>query len=164
MKHNFQVFTKDKWNNLIKSSLITEIFFNNAKNASISSSFFKQIYGFYSRVFHKKNVNTYFESNFWDKIATKTKKLNTICQLYFYYTKIYKNCYSEKSKNPRNYALSNEVWLNNKYIQIKHNFKIKTPFLDVFTYSISFKYKYICYNYPNSSELIIFIFININIK
>lgn len=56
----------------------------------------------------------------------------TICQKHLHYAQKFEKQAYDKVVKFRNYALSNKIWLNSKYIKIKYNGKLKTKFFGLF--------------------------------
>ena len=81
---------------------------------------------------YKKNVNPYFNFKLADKLLIKLRKLIVVYRKNLYHTqKLQKRTYN-KSVNPKNYILNNEVWLNSKYIKTKQNQKLEIKFFGLF--------------------------------
>ena len=75
--------------------------------------------------FFEKNTDSRSQSKTTDKLSVELQKLMTICQEKLYYAyKLWKQAYNKGIK-PRSYALSNNIWLNSKYIKTKQNQKLE---------------------------------------
>ena len=56
----------------------------------------------------------------------------TVCQKNPYHAQELQKQAHDKSIKPKSYALSDQVWLNNKYIKTKWNQKLKAKFFEPF--------------------------------
>ena len=81
---------------------------------------------------YKDNVNFCSKFKLADKLSAKLKELIIVCKKIFYYNqKLQKRAYN-KGVKPKNYVLSNKIWLNSKYIKIKQNQILETKFFRSF--------------------------------
>ena len=55
-----------------------------------------------------------------------------VCRKNLYHTQKLLKRANNKDIKPRNYAFSNKIWLNSKYIKIKQNQKLEAKFFDLF--------------------------------
>ena len=55
-----------------------------------------------------------------------------VCRKNLYYAQELQKQAHDKGVKPQSYAFSQKVWLNNKYIKIKHNLKLETKFFEPF--------------------------------
>ena len=109
-----------------------EFAYNNAKNTSTSHTLFELNCGYHSRVLFKENVDLWFKSMLADKLLSKLQKLmNVYCKNLFRTQKLQKQAHNKGVKS-RNYAPSEKVWFNSKYIKIKQNQKLETKFFEPF--------------------------------
>lgn len=60
--------------------------YNNTKNASISHVPFELNFGYYLRVFYKKDVDFCLKSKLVDKLSTKLQELKIVCYENLYHT------------------------------------------------------------------------------
>ena len=74
---------------------------------------------YYSYIYCKKDTNLYFQSKTGNELSVKLQKLMTICQKNVYHAQKLQKQAQNKGAKPKNYATSDNVWLNSKYIKIK---------------------------------------------
>ena len=55
----------------------------------------------------------------------------TSCQKNFCHIQKFQKQAYNKNVKPKNYILNNKIWLNNKYIKIKKNYKLKFKFFSL---------------------------------
>ena len=80
----------------------------------------------------KKNVDFCFKSKLQNNLSAKLKVLIIVWKKNLYHTqKLQKQAYN-KSIKLRSYAFNNKIWLNNKYIKIKQNWKLEVKFFRLF--------------------------------
>ena len=91
--------------------------YNDAKNVSTGHTLFELNCGFQLQASYKKDVNPRSQSKSADKLATKLKKLMTICREKFQHAQELQKRYHNQHAKPRSFAPSNKVCLNSKYIQ-----------------------------------------------
>ena len=106
--------------------------YKNAKNASTGHIFFELHYRYYFKALFEEDVNLCSRSCFIDKLVKELRELIKNC----YYNLL---CIQEMEKQAHDkkvkscsYALSKKVWLNNKYIKIKKNKKLKNKLFGLF--------------------------------
>lgn len=80
-----QIFDKFKWKNLTRLLLMAEFAYNNIKNISFFHILLELNYGYYSKMFYKKDVNPCFKSILIKKLLIKLKKTIIICHKNFCY-------------------------------------------------------------------------------
>lgn len=81
--------------------------------------FLKLNYKHHFYIIFKKDTNFYFKSKSANKLAYKLKNLKAIYWENLYYTQKLQKEAQNKGFKPKNYTLSEKVWLNNKHIEIK---------------------------------------------
>ena len=77
---------------------------------------------------YKEEVNLRSKSKSADKLLAELRELMFICWENLYYAQELQKRAHDKGVKPRNYASSDKVWLNSKYIKTKHNRKLETKF------------------------------------
>ena len=83
---------------------MTELAYNNAKNASTNHISFEPNYGYHLHVFFEKVTNLCSQLKIADKLSTKLQKLMIVCQENFYHAqKLQKQTYNKNVK-PKSYA------------------------------------------------------------
>lgn len=70
---------------------MAEFAYNNIKNACISHILFELNYLYYYLIFYKKDVNSYFKSQFANKLTIKSSNLMTVYKKVLNILKNYKN-------------------------------------------------------------------------
>lgn len=81
---------------------------------------------------YKNDVNPCSKFKIADELSEQLKELMIVCYKNFHYVQELQNQAYNKGVKPGNYALSNEIWLNNKYIKRKQNQKSKAKFFGPF--------------------------------
>ena len=115
----FWAFVNYKQNNWDKLLPMAEFVYNNAKNASTGYTPFELNCGFHPRVSYKEDVDLRFKSKTVDQLATELQTLISVSKEYFQHVQELQKHYHNKFVKPRSYALSDNVWLNSKYIKTK---------------------------------------------
>ena len=133
MEAYLRVFVNYKENNWIRLLLMAEFTYNNTKNTSISHTPFEFNYGYHSCVFYKKHISFCFKSKLTDELSINLRELITVYtrKNLHHAQKLWKQAY-DKAINPKSYAASNKVLLNNNYIKAKQNCKFETKFFEYF--------------------------------
>lgn len=111
---------------------MAKFIYNNAKNTSTSHTPFKLNYGYHPRVFYKEDVDPRSKSKSAKKPSTELRKLMIIFQKNLYHTQKHQKRAQDKAVKLRSYASDDKVWLNNKYIKTKLNYKLKVKFFGPF--------------------------------
>ena len=125
----FVNYKKNKWANLLS---IAKFAYNNAKNLSTDYTPFGLNCGYHLRVSYKEDLDHCFKSKVIDKLAGKLKDLITSCwEILYYAQEVQKRAYN-KGVKPKSYTPSDKVWLNNKYIKTKRNYKLDAKFFGLF--------------------------------
>lgn len=106
-----------------------KFFYNNTKNKNIGFIFFKLNYCYYFWMLYKTNNNFHYLFKTADKLLVNLEELIIICKKNLNYVEKYVN---NKSVKPKNYDYNKKIWLNNKYIKIKQNWKLDTQFFETF--------------------------------
>lgn len=108
---------------------MVEYNYKKAKNANINHISFELNYGYYSRVFYKKDVDPHSKSKYVDKLATKIKMLMFVYKEILHHAQeLWKRAYDKLIVKLESYTLGDKIWLNNNYIKNKQNEKFKTKF------------------------------------
>lgn len=98
----------------------------------VSTIYFEQNYGYYLYVFFQKGINFYFQSKIVNRLFAKLRKIRTNCQKNIQYAqKLLKRDYT-KSVYLKTYTFGNKIWLKNKYIETKQNWKLEAKFFRPF--------------------------------
>ncbi len=87
---------------------------------------------FHPQASYEKDVNYCSQSKLVDKLATKLRELIAVCRKYLQHIQKLQKQYHDKHAKPRTYVPGNKVWLNNKYIKTKRNWKLKAKFFGLF--------------------------------
>ena len=111
---------------------MAEFAYNNAKNASTGYTPFELNCGYHPRVFFEKNTNPRSRSKTAKKLSSKLRELITVCRENLHHAQKLQKRAHDKAVKPRNYALGDKVWLNNKYIKTKQNQKLEAKFFKPF--------------------------------
>ena len=83
-------------------------------------------------MFFKKDVYPRSKFKPTDKLLAKLKELMIICRENLHHAQKLQKRAHNKGVKPRNYAFSDKVWLNSKYIKTKQNRKLKAKFFKHF--------------------------------
>ncbi len=111
---------------------MAEFAYNNVKNTSTGHTPFKLNYDYHPHAFYEKDVDLCSPSKLANKRATELKQLIIICKENLHHTQELQNQDQNKYAKPRNYAPSEKVWLNSKYIKTKQNRKLEAKFFEPF--------------------------------
>ena len=125
-------FVNFKQNDWAKLLSITEFAYNNAKNASTGHMPFELNYGYHLRVSFEEDTNLCSRSKTAKELSSKLRDLMTVCWKNFYHAQKLQKQAHNKGVKPRNYAPSDKVWLNSKYIKTKQNRKLEAKFFGPF--------------------------------
>ena len=111
---------------------MTEFAYNNAKNTCTNYTPLELSCGYYPCSFFEKNTNPWLQSKPAEKLFKKLRKIIIICYKNFYHTQeLWKQAHNRGVK-PKKQVFSDKVWLNNKYIKIKQNWKMEVKFFTFF--------------------------------
>ena len=118
---------------------MVEFAYNNAKNTSTGHISFKLNYRYHPRISDKKNPNPRLKSKTVKELSSKLQNLIAICQQNLYHTQKLQKQANNKRVKPQSYAPGNMIWLSNKYLKTKRNYKLEAKFFNLFwvLYSIS---------------------------
>ena len=105
---------------------MAEFTYNNAKNANISYTPFELNCGYYPQMSYKEEVDSHSKFKLADKLSVELRELIIVCQENLYDAQKLQKQANNKSAKPRSYVPNDKVWLNSKYIKIKHNRKLET--------------------------------------
>ena len=111
---------------------MAEFAYNNAKNASFDYTLFELNCNFYPWLSYKKNVNLCSKFKLANKLSAKLRELIIVFQENLYHAQKFRKQAYNKGVKIKNYASSNKVWLNSKYIKTKQNRKLKAKFFKPF--------------------------------
>ena len=111
---------------------MTEFAYNNAKNASSGHTPFELNCGYRPRILYKDNVDPCSKSKSVDDLSAKLRELIIVCRKNPHHAQKLQKQAHDKSVKPRSYASNNKIWLNNKYIKTKQNWKLETKFFRPF--------------------------------
>ena len=111
---------------------MTEFTYNNAKNASTGHTLFKLNYRYHPWVSYKKDLDPRSKSKTAEKLSFKLQNLMTVCQQNLYHTQKLPKRAHNKGVKPQSYAPSDKVWLNNKHLRTKRDWKLETKFFGLF--------------------------------
>ena len=106
--------------------------YNNTKNSNTDQTPFELNCGYHPRMLYKDNSKLQSQSKSADKLLVELRELIIVCQENLYYAQKFQKRAQNKGVKPKNYALSDKVWLNNKYIKTKRNRKLKAKFCEPF--------------------------------
>ena len=123
-----QAFVNFEQNNQAWLPLIAKFTYNNAKNISNGHTPFELNCGYYLCVLFDKDTNLRYQSKSTDEISAKLEDLMTVCQKNLYHTQKLQKQACNKNVQPKSYILSDKIWLNSKYTQIKQNRKLEAKF------------------------------------
>ena len=132
MEAYFQAFVNFEQNDWARLLPIAELAYNNAKNASTGYTPFKLNCKYHSCVFFEEDTNFCSQSKTAKKLSSKLKKLMIVCLENLHHAQKLQKQAHDKGIKPRSYALSDKIWLNNKYIQTKQNRKLEAKFFRPF--------------------------------
>ncbi len=102
--------------------------YNNAKNASTGHTPFELNCGFYPQASYEEVVDPRSKSKASDELATKLRKLTTVCRENLQHAQELQKRYYDRHAKPRSYAPGEKVWLNSKYIKTQQNRKLEAKF------------------------------------
>ncbi len=111
---------------------MAEFAYNNAKNASISHTFFELNCGYYTRVSFEKGVESRSRSRFANELAEELRELIEVCCQNLLHTQELQKKTHKKRVKSYSYVPSEKVWLNRKYIKRMRNKKLKSKFFRPF--------------------------------
>ena len=111
---------------------MAEFTYNNAKNANTSHTSFKLNCRYHPWVFYEEDVNPWSKSKSIDELLAKLQDLMTVCRENFYHSQELQKQGHNKDTKPRSYVLGNKVWLNNKHLKTKQNWKLEAKFFGLF--------------------------------
>ena len=125
-------FVNFEQNNWAKLLPIAEIAYNNAKNASTGHTLFELNCTYYPRVLYKEDVDPRSQSKLADEFLAELRKLMIVCRENLHYTWELQKRAHDNGVKPRSYTPGKKVWLNSKYIKVKHNQKLEAKFFELF--------------------------------
>ena len=111
---------------------MAEFTYNDTQNVNPGDTPFELNCGFHPRVFCKEDVDSRSRSKAVDELATKPRKLTTVCRQDLQHGQEFQKQYYNKPTKPRNYSPGRKVWLNSKYIKTKQNRKLEAKFFGSF--------------------------------
>ena len=125
----FLNFKENNWTRLLPMAKFTH---NNAKNASTGYISFELNCSYHPWMSYKEEVNSRSKSNSADKLLALLIELMIVCQENLHHAQNLQKRAHNKGVKPRNYAPSEKIWLNSKYIKIKQNQKLEAKFFGPF--------------------------------
>ena len=132
MEAYFCAFINWEQNDLVWLLPIAEFIYNNSKNASTGHTPFELNRGYYPRILYKDEANPRSQSKSADELSKKLRELIVVCGNNLYHAQeLQKRAHNKRVKS-WSYAFSNKVWLNNKFIKIKQNYKLELKFFEPF--------------------------------
>ena len=111
---------------------MAEFVYNNAKNASFGHTPFELNCGYYPQILYKDNINSRSKSKLADNLLAELRELMIICKKNLHHAQEFQKWAHDKGIKPRSYVPSDKVWLNNKYIKTKQNWKLEAKFFGLF--------------------------------
>ena len=111
---------------------MAKFIYNNAKNASTGHMSFNLNCEYHPQVFYEEIVNSRSKWKLEDELLKKLWELITICRKNLHHAQELQKQAQNKSTKPKSYALSDKVWLNNKYLKTKRNQKLEAKFFELF--------------------------------
>ena len=132
MEVYLRAFVNFEQNNRARLLLMAEFAYNNAKNASTSYTPFELNCGYHPCVSYEEDINPRFKSKLADDLARELRELMAVCWKNLQHAQNLQKRAHNKGTKPRSYALGDKVWLNNKYIKTKHNWKLEAKFFGPF--------------------------------
>ena len=111
---------------------MVEFAYNNTKNVSTRHMPFELNCGYHPQILYKEKVDSYSKAKSANKLSAKLRELIIVYQENLHHVhKLQKQSYNKGAK-PQNYALSDKVWLNSKYIKTKWKRKLEAKFFRSF--------------------------------
>ena len=106
---------------------------------------------------YKEKVDSHSKSKLADNLSAELRELIIVCQENFHYTQELEKRDYTKGIKPRNYILSDKIWLNSKYIKTKQYQKLEAKsFLDCSKSYILLRSKLINWSFLKIGKFIIF--------
>ena len=125
----FVNFEQNDWAQLLP---MAEFAYNNAKNASISHTFFELNCRYHPWVSYKKDLDPHSKSKTAEELSFELQNFMAVCQQNFYHVYEFHKQVHNKRVKPWSYASSNNGWLSSKHLRTKRNCKLKAKFLGLF--------------------------------
>ena len=132
MEAYLQAFGNFEQNDWARLLLMAEFAYKNAKNASTGHTSFELNYSYHARMSYKKNVDPCSQSKLADELSAELKELIIVCGKNLHHTQEIQKRAHDKGVKPWNYAPSEKVWLNSKYIKTKRYRKLEAKFFGPF--------------------------------
>ena len=108
---------------------MVEFAYNNAKNASISHTFFELNCGYHLWVSYKEDLDPCLNSKTAEELSFELQNLMAICQQNFYHAQELQKQAHNKEIKPQSYAPGDKIWLSSKHLKTKRNRKLGAKFL-----------------------------------
>lgn len=102
------------------------------KNTNLDHTSFELNYGYHLKASYKKDVDPYSKSKSADEMVTELWELIVVCKNNLIYAQKRQKRFYDKYAKPRNWGVSEKVWLNSKYIKTKQKKKLESKFFDLF--------------------------------
>ena len=127
-----QAFVNFEQNNWARPQPMAKFAYNNAKNSSTSHTPLKLNCGYHPCVSFEKDTNLCSQSKLADKLSAEPQDLMTVCWENLHHAQKLQKQANDKGVKPRSYAPGDKIWLNNKYIKTKPNWKLEAKFFGLF--------------------------------
>ena len=111
---------------------MAEFAYNNAKNARIGHTLFELNCGYHPWVFYEEDIDHCSKFKSAEELSAELWELMTICQANLYHAQELEKQDHNQGVKPKSYALSDKIWLNNKYLRTKQNRKLEAKFFGLF--------------------------------
>ena len=121
----FVSFKQNDWARLLP---MAEFAYNNVKNANTGYTPFELNYSYHPHVSYKENVDLCSKSKSVEDLANDLRELMIVYQKNLQHAQNFQKQVYDKNTKPRSYTPDEKVWLNNKYIKTKRNWKLETKF------------------------------------
>ena len=125
----FVNYEQDNWARLLP---MAEFAYNNVKHASMGYTSFELNCGYHPCVSYKEDVDPRSRSKAADELTKELGNLMATCRENLQHAQELQKRAHDKETKPRNYAPSEKVWLNSKYIKTKRNRKLEAKFFGPF--------------------------------
>ena len=106
--------------------------YNNTKNASTGHMLLKLNCGYYPWMSYKKKVDLCSKSKSANELSVELRELIIVCQENLHHAQELQKPAYDNSVKPKNFALSDKIWLESKYIKTKYNQKLEAKFFKLF--------------------------------
>ena len=132
MEAYLQAFINFEQNDWAQFFPMAEFAYNNAKNASIGHISFKLNCGYHLCVSYKKDLDLRSKLKTVEELSSKLQNFIAVCQQNLYHAQELQKQAHNKGVKPQSYVPGDKVWLNNKHLRTKRNYKLEAKFLGLF--------------------------------